>query len=872
MIKKFIPFICAVVVVSCGTTKNQETKKVTATVDYENMFARIDDSQNPYRASEERVSDILHTLLRVNFNWDKAQMNGEAELTVKPHFYATDSLILDAKSMDIHSVAINSNPTAAFVYDGKFLRIKLDKQYTRAEQYKVQIKYTAKPEEWEVGGSAAITSDKGLYFINPKGEQQGVMPQIWTQGETEASSLWFPTIDAPNEKTTQEIYMTVDKKYMTLSNGLMLSSTENADGTRTDYWKQDLPHAPYLFMMAVGEFATIHDSVTLKSGKTIEVDYIVEKEWEQYAKDIFGETPAMILFFSDLLGVEYPWDKYHQIIVREYVSGAMENTTAVIHGDYFYKTKRELLDEDDQSTIAHELFHHWFGDLVTCESWSNLPLNESFANYSQFLWDEYRYGIDQADYYAEIEEDGYLRSAQYRGHHNLIWFHFEDKENMFDGHSYNKGGRILHMLRHYLGDEAFFESLKTYLKENEFQPAEVHQLRLAFEKVSGKDLNWFFNQWFFGKGHPKLEINQDVLGEEVVVQIDQVQDFDRFQVFEFPIDIEVITTEGSRTEQVWIRNKKNSYRFPFKGEIKNVKVDPKRIILCEREENKPIEQFIHQYTNKSCYKDRKDALQAFSESKNTEARQLLFTGLHDSFWGIREFALDQIETLYDTDSKKLKAELMALAKNDQKSIVRSVALDYLINFYGEDDDIKPAVYSALNDSSYLVISSALYGLSEFNTNEDLAKIKQFESEKNLDILGTIGDIYAEYGSMNNKNFFEKTLKRTDIKNDTKIDVMYSYTKFLAKQPVDNISGGLGVYSELARNHKGEVSESCFYALDNLHSAYERYVQVLDSKIENYEKENKTSEAMFAKNERVKAQNLLKELSNTMEEIQMMNRP
>lgn len=855
---------------SCGSTKDTTGKKPVASIDYEGMFATIDESDNPYQPSEERVSDIIHTKLSVDFNWDKSQMNGEAELTVKPHFYPSDSLILDAKSMDIHHVSIGGKKIESFSYDGFFLRIKLDKVYTRKDQYKIQIKYTAKPEDWVAGGSRAITSDKGLYFINPKGEQDNMMPQIWTQGETEASSLWFPTIDAPNEKTTQEIYMTVQDKFMTLSNGLLISSTKNANGTRTDYWKQELAHAPYLFMMAVGEFVTIHDSVTLKSGKKIEVDYIVEKEWEQSAKDIFGETPAMILFFSDLLGVEYPWDKYHQIIVREYVSGAMENTSAVIHGDYFYKTKRELLDEDDQSTVAHELFHHWFGDLVTCESWSNLPLNESFANYSQYLWDEHRHGIDHADYYAEDEESGYMRGAQYRGHHNLIWYHFEDKENMFDGHSYNKGGRILHMLRNYLGDEAFFESLRVYLSENAYQPAEVHQLRMAFEKVSGKDLNWFFNIWFFGKGHPDLNISHKVLGNEVVVQIDQTQDVDRFQLFNIPMNIEVISTKGTVTKEVWLTGKKNKFSFPINGELLNVKVDPDRVILSKRTEEKSFEQFKHQYLNKSSYRDRKDAVLSFIESNTSESREMILKAMNDPFWGIREIAIEGADVLFEEAHPKLKETLINLAEKDKKSAVRSLAIEYLAELYGNDADVKQTVGNALKDSSYYVMSSALYALGEFNTAEDLNKIKTYEGEKNTEILATIADIYAEYGSMSNKSFFVNTLKRSDISEDSKIGVMYSYTKFLAKQPVDRISTGISTYTDLAKSNKGEVRSSCSYALDNLRSAFERYIEVLDKKIVSFEADKKTADAMYAKNERVKTAELVKELSNAMEEIQMMD--
>ena len=206
------------------------------------------------------------------------------------------------------------------------MRITLDKKYKADEAYTVYIDYTAKPDELEVKGSAAINDAKGLYFINPKGEEKDKPTQIWTQGETEATSVWCPTIDKPNQKTTQEMYMTVPAKYVTLSNGKLMSQKKNADGTRTDYWKMDLPHAPYLFFMGVGDYAIIKDT-----WKGKEVSYYVEKEYASVARKIFGNTPEMMAFFSKITGVDYPWVKYAQITGRDYVSGAMENTTATLH-------------------------------------------------------------------------------------------------------------------------------------------------------------------------------------------------------------------------------------------------------------------------------------------------------------------------------------------------------------------------------------------------------------------------------------------------------------------------------------------------------------------------------------------------------------
>ena len=459
-----------------------------------------------YQPSETRINDLLHTKLDVKFDWTKAHLHGIAHLTFKPYFLPTDSLTLDAKGFEVKEVVLitpeGSEVPLKYEYKDKLhLNINLDKTYTRNDTYQISINYIAKPNELEDGGSAAITSDKGLYFINPNGEEANKPKQIWTQGETEASSCWFPTIDAPNEKMTQEIYMTVDTQYVTLSNGILMFQTDNGDGTRTDYWKQKLPHAPYLAMMAVGDFAIVEDS-----WKSIGVNYYVEPKFEPYAKQIFPHTPEMLTFFSERLGVEYPWEKYDQIVVRDYVSGAMENTTGVIFGEFAQGDSRYLIDNSAEDVVSHELFHHWFGDLVTCESWSNLPLNESFATYGEYLWREYKNGKTWADYHNAQDLKSYLRESK-RKQVDMIRFYYDQKEDMFDSHSYAKGGRILHMLRTILGDEVFFEGLRVYLEDNKFQAVEIHQLRLAMEKVSGQDLNWFFNQWFLSSGHPVLKID-----------------------------------------------------------------------------------------------------------------------------------------------------------------------------------------------------------------------------------------------------------------------------------------------------------------------------------------------------------------------------
>ena len=750
-----------------------------------------------YKPSRTLLTDLIHTKLDVRFNWAQSRMNGRATISAKQHFYPSDSLVLDAKGMDILKVELNGSPLVYTYRDSLKLSINLGKTYKKDEVFTVTIEYVAKPDERQTSGSAAITSDKGLYFINPKGENKDKMPQIWTQGETEANSVWFPTIDAPNAKTTQEIFMTVDKKYSTLSNGKLMSSKQNEDGTRTDHWKQDQAHAPYLFMMAVGEFVTVKDSYTRQNGTKMDVNYIVEPSFEKDARAIFGETPAMIKYFSERLGVDYPWDKYSQIVVRDYVSGAMENTGAVIFGDYVYKTERELLDNDDQSTIAHELFHHWFGDLVTCESWANLPLNESFANYAQYLWDEYRYGLDEADYQAESEANGYFESAMYQGYHNLIWFGHDDKEEMFDGHSYNKGGRILHMLRSYLGDDAFFKGLNNYLVSNKYKTAEVHHLRLAFEEVSGEDLNWFFDQWFLSKGHAIVHTNQtiDMENNTVTLHIMQKQITPNFPVFRIPVKIAIWDANGKRTEKIIIDSLAQSFTFKINGELQNMLFDEDQMLLGKYYEDKHINQFVHQYYHSERYKARLTALNRASKRKTSATDKLIFDAMSDKHWDIRTKAIEVFTAANKTLTDDAINTLKNVALKDPKSRVRSIAIK---NISASDKTMLINLFKNIisNDQSYSVISTALGKLVGLDSTEGLNQARILTKIKNAKLTSKAADILGSFGTAEDYPFLENLNLIDKPKGEDELNAMVSYTLFIIRQEIDLQEKSLAVYSYL----------------------------------------------------------------------------
>jgi len=678
-----------------------------------------------YRASATKFNDLIDTRLDVKFDYAKSYLYGKAWITLKPHFYATDTLRLDAKGMDIHQVAIvkaSGNVPLKYEYDGMSLTIHLDRVYSNADKYIIYIDYTSKPNELKTQGSAAITDARGLYFINPKGEDKNKPTQIWTQGETEANSAWFPTIDKPNQKTTEDITMTVPAKYVTLSNGKLVGQKVNGDGTRTDHWKMDLPHAPYLFFMGVGDYTIVKDSY---KGK--EVSYYVEKEYGPVARQIFGKTPEMIAFYSRITGVDYPWNKYSQIVGRDYVSGAMENTTSTLHGESAQQDARELSDGNGwEDVIAHELFHQWFGDYVTTESWSNITLNESFADYSETLWNEYKYGKDAGDAINFAGIQSYLQQPD-NAAKDLVRFYYGDKEDVFDQVSYPKGGRILNMLRNYVGDSAFFKSLNLYLNTNKFKSAEAQNLRLAFEEVTGQDLNWYWNQWYYGSGHPKLTIDYvyNDAGKTVQVIVNQTQETGK--IFRLPIAIDVYNGATKERHNVWIGHKTDTFTLSYSNRPDLVNVDGDKILLCEKKDNKTLDNFIHQYKYAGNYVDRREAINFCSKSlDDPKALDLMKAALKDRFYKLRIFTLSRLDLKKDAVKSAMEPLIADIAAHDPNRSVKGTAIEILSSFH--NTSYKSLFTRASADSSYTVAGNALEALAAIDSSAALVLAKKYVKE------------------------------------------------------------------------------------------------------------------------------------------------
>ncbi len=795
-------------ILGIGFTNCQPSKKIVAkktTQDSLKVAPTITDTLQtkplPYRASQARTHDLLHTKLEVRFDWQKKHLIGKATLLLRPYFYSQDSLILDAKGFNIHSIKIiTSNGNQEFEEDLKYtynqrqINIKLGATYTSKQTYTLEINYTAKPYELPKGGSQAITSDIGLYFINADGKTPYLPQQIWTQGETEASSCWFPTIDSPNERCTQEMLITVQKKFKTLSNGELVYSRDNANGTRTDYWRMEQPHAPYLFMMAIGDFAVYKDKW---QGKKVE--YYVEKSYLKYARGIFGRTPEMLSFFSKKLNYPFPWNKYAQVVVRKFVSGAMENTTASVFNEGLQIDDRALLDGHWDGIIAHELFHQWFGDLVTCESWSNLTLNEAFANYGEYLWAEHKYGSDEAEYLAQQELRGYLAEAETK-QEPLIRYRYKDREDMFDAHSYNKGGRVLHMLRKYVGDEAFWRALNVYLTQNKYKSVEVHHLRLAFEQVTGQDLQWFFNQWFLQAGHPKIRIKKEFGNGILKLHTEQVNDSN--QIFRLPMKIAIWNQGKRQIYPIDITQKQQVFEFRLAQAPELVVFDAEQQLLGLIAYAKTDQEMAFQYRHEPTYKARMEIIDKIyaKDTLSPTLEKILIEALSDQFWGIRQRAVEKLISYAHSQQKIVKAKLEQLARNDPKTLVRASAIRALSSLY--KNAYQSLFAEGLNAKSYAVVGASLEAYIQNKAPNISEKIAKFEKYNALEVVSVVANYYANTHPNKAYQWFEQKLWQTAL--FTKHQVLQSFGLYLMNSTPANKKQGVKLLHQLI---KGQSSNS-----------------------------------------------------------------
>ena len=512
-------------------------------------FAQFAQAQSARQTvfNRTRTFDVQHYLIRTSFDRKNRAIFGDTTITLKPLANGFNSLELDAASLNFESVKLEpAGKDLQFQTAGEKVIIKLDRDYTPKDFLKIRLKYSAKPK-------------KGVYFVEAERAGGTLLhaEQIWTQGETEEAHHWFPSYDFPDDKATTEQFLTVEPDEIAISNGELLETLQNSDGKLTFHFRMNVPHSVYLTSFIVGKYVKFNDSY-----KKIPLTVYLYPGKEYLYKQVFGNTKEMLRTFEELTGIEFPFNKYDQTIVSQFNLGGMENITATTLSarDIFFSDTNRLVVED---IISHELSHSWFGNLVTCRNWAELWLNEGFATFMEAAYREKMYG--RADYIRKIEEDRdvyFAEEATMSRKHGLFNQLARPDDSIFDAITYQKGGAVVHTLRETVGDQIFWKALNIYLTKNKLGNVETRDLKAVFEETSKKDLDWFFRQWVYGTGYPKLEIKYryDAETKNLVLKIRQTQKTDDLTpaAFILPMDVEMTTASGTVAERITLTKREET--------------------------------------------------------------------------------------------------------------------------------------------------------------------------------------------------------------------------------------------------------------------------------------------------------------------------
>jgi aminopeptidase N len=524
---------------------------------------------------------------------------------------------------------------------------------------------------------------------------------------------WIPCYDYPNDKVTHELIVTVPEGDRVLSNGRFAGMVhDKQSATATWHWSQELPSPTYLMMLAIGPFEVIEDSLD-----SLPVNYWVYPGDVEDARWIFEKTPRMLRFYSDLFQYEYPWAKYDQVTTPR-VGGGAEATSATVLGQGVIHDRRAEQDFSWESVIAHEIAHQWWGDLITLREWSHTWLNESFGTYSDYLWTRSEKGEDEGAWDLLGKKNQYLREARTRYMRPIVFNRYDRPHDNFDSHTYPKGAAVLHMLRFVLGDEPFFRTLSYFLHEHEFQPVDTHDFQKAIKKVTGQNLDWFFEQFLFRPGHPVFDISYTWIEEEETVRlrIEQKQDTSKdVPIYTLPVIIGIVTSEGKATQKVWITEQEEVFTFHVDEKPLLVRFDEGNHLLKEWTFNKSIEELLYQFENDDVIGREWAASRLSSHAGDAVVETALLKGSYsDTFWAVR---LRAVNTLGSFSDRRYTEDLKRFAE-DNSSRVRTAALRILGDY--RLDDLTGFFRERFeSDDSYLVQAEALRSIGKCGDNMQL---------------------------------------------------------------------------------------------------------------------------------------------------------
>ena len=649
-------------------------------------------AEEELRTAASRPVDILHIRLDLDVKLKERTVAGSATIdfaAIQP----ARILSLNAVGHEVSRVLVPGagaeSKSLSFENTGKTLDIDLGRTLARGDKLQIQIDYKVRDPE------------AGLYFFQPTKAEPDVPLTVWSQGEPVANSHWFPCLDNPNERQTTELLATVDDGFEVLSNGTLVEKKQLKDGRVQFHWKQAKPHVAYLVTLVVGEF-----EVGRAEWRGRPVTYYVHKSRAADMERTFRNTPKMLDFFSERFGIEYPWEKYAQVVVEQFMWGGMENTSATTLYPATMHDERALIDGNPDWLIAHELGHQWWGDLVTCKDWSHLWLNEGFATYCETLWAEHYMGRDERDYLLFTEsQQARSGSALTRP---VVDRRYPDPSTMFDSRAYPKGGWILHMLRSRLGDDDFFRGIQRYGTVYAYQTVETNDLREIFEKLYGVSLERFFHDWTERPGHPIVLIKSSYSAKDKQMKI-EIKQTQKEEPFHIPLHIEFAMPDGETPVVLdrFMTDREFTVYLPVEKRPTQIRVDPEVTLLAEIKEEKANDWWQAQLSAPSVV-ERIRAIEHLVTGKTDANREAIARVLKDDpFWGVRVEAAKAIRKLAGDSGRQ--ALLAGLDQPDAR--VRKACVDGLSSFSGNAEVIAAlTTKNEKGDESYNVEAATIASL------------------------------------------------------------------------------------------------------------------------------------------------------------------
>lgn len=680
--------------------------------------------------------DVLKLWANVEVDFDNAAIKGSVRYKIRAKRDLA-TIALDAVELEV------LRASTQYSYDGETLSLEL--KLRAGEEGEVEVAYMAKPR-------------KGLYFVKPDRGHPYRVPMVWTQGEAEDNRYWLPLPDSPNIKFPFSLAITVRKPYVAVSNGVLQERRDLGDAV-TYVWEMRHPMSPYLIAFAAGDFEILRE----RCGD-VELEYYLPRGRAGLARHTFYHTCDIMKFFSEYLGVPYPYERYAQIVVQEFIYGGMENATATILTDWTLHDKHAhcpydefpCVNEDFTSDplVAHEMAHQWFGDLVTAKDWSHIAINESFATFIEALWTERSKGREEYLYEIYSNLKTYLNEYSSRYARPIVVNLYALPEEMFDRHSYEKGSVVLHMVRSILGDGAFRAGLKLFLTKYQYKNADIEDLRKSLEEASGADLEWLWRQFFYSAGHPVIKaVWSKNNGLRLVLE--QAQGDDSYPLYTLPLEIDLVYE--TRRERRTINFNEKRVEIHLEPGIKYVCIDPEFKLLKVVDVNYPVEVLGAMLRDENLY-CRIQAVEGLRKNGSRRAVEYLRGALRDNFWGVvaeaaralghigtREAVEALIEAYKDVKSPRARRAIVE-ALGTARRVEAAEFLDRILHdssesYYVRYEAAKSlgkikwafAEHSLKRALSYgghmdIITRGAIEGLAELGTEEALAIVLRYTSE------------------------------------------------------------------------------------------------------------------------------------------------